>query len=103
MNRSTILRTLCVLGIVAVLGLAGVGLEHIVAGLSQARGSAAPVAAQPMATATVAASFPAQLQVVAQPTATATVVPPPPAQVQLVAQPTATATVAVPPPAQVQV
>jgi hypothetical protein len=93
MNRSKMLRILCALGIVAVLALAGVGLEHIVAALSQASGRAATVATQPTATVTVAPPPPVQVQVVAQPTATATVAP----------APTATATVAPPPPVQVQV
>jgi hypothetical protein len=85
MNRSKMLRILYALGIVAVLALAGVGLEHIVAALSQASGRAATVATQPTATVTVAPPPPAQVQVVAQPTATATatVAPPPPAQVQV--------------------
>jgi hypothetical protein len=100
MNRS-IIRPLT---IIAVLALAGVGLEHTIATLFRASGSAATVVAQPTATATVAASAPAQLQVVTQPTATATATAPPPAQVQVATQPTAGATVAAPPPApQVEV
>ena len=83
MNRSKIVRILCALGIVAVLALAGVGLEHIVAALSQASGRAVTVATQPTATATVAAPPPTQVQVVTQPTATATVAPPPPVQVEV--------------------
>src|SRR5919201_180573 len=63
MNRSKILRILCALGVVAVLVLAGVGLEHIVAALSQASGRAATVATQPPATATVASPPPAQVEV----------------------------------------
>ena len=83
MNRSKIVRILCALGIVAVLALAGVGLEHIVAALSQASGRTVTVATQPTATATVAAPPPAQVHVAAQPTATATVAPPPAVQVEV--------------------
>jgi hypothetical protein len=109
MNRSIIRRILRSLTIVAIVTLAAAGLEHTVATLFQASGSAPPaqaqvqVAAQPTATATIAASPQAQLQVVAPPTATATVAAPPPAQVQVATQPTAAATVAAPPPAQVEV
>src|SRR5919199_1584686 len=71
MDRSKILRILCALGIVAVLALAGVGLEHIVAALSQAGGRAVTVATQPTATATVAAPPPVQ------------VAAPPPVQVEV--------------------
>jgi hypothetical protein len=65
MNHSISHRILRSLGIVAVLALAGVGLEHTVASLFRASGTTATVVAQPPATATVAAP------------------PPPPAPVQV--------------------
>src|SRR5437764_7869660 len=109
MNRSIIRRIFRSLAIVAIVTLAAVGLEHTVAPLFQARGSAPAaqaqdrVAAQPTGAATVAASSQAQLQVVAQPTAAATATAPAPPQVQVATQPTAAATVAAPPPAQIEV
>jgi hypothetical protein len=94
MNRSEILRILGLLAIVAVLALAGVGLERTVAVLSQGSGSGPTAQIQPTATATVTTP-PAQIQ----PTATAPPTPPPPAQIQ----PTATAPATPPPPVQVKV
>src|SRR5437763_8838 len=99
MNRSTILRILRALTIVAVLALAAVGLEHLVADLSQGSGSGprtqARVVQPEVPSATVTAPPPVQIQ----PTATATATALPPAQIQ----PTATATVTAPPPVQVKV
>ena len=58
MNHSIIRRILRSLAIVAVLALAGVGLEHTIATLFQASGTGATVVVQPTATATVAAPPP---------------------------------------------
>jgi hypothetical protein len=94
MNRSDILHILGLLAAVAVLALAGVGLEHTVAALSRGSGSGPTAQIQPTATAIATTPPPAQVQLT--PTAVATT--PPPAQVQ----PTATAMVAPPTPAQIQ-
>jgi hypothetical protein len=99
---SIILRILRSLAIVAVLALATVGLERVVAALPQAGGSATPAQAQVVQTEAPTAPPLAQIQVAAQPTVAATVAPPL-AQVQVAAQPTAAATVAAPSPAQIEV
>jgi hypothetical protein len=95
MNRSEILHILGLLAAVAVLALAGVGLEHTVAALSQGSGSGPTAQVQPTATAIATTPPPAQIQ----PTATAVATTPPPAQVQ----PTATTPVTPPPAVQVKV
>jgi hypothetical protein len=83
MNRSTILRILRALTIVAVLALAAVGLEQIVAALSQGSGrgprTQARVVQPEVPSARVTAPPPVQIQ----PTATATVMAPPPVQVKV--------------------
>ena len=79
MNPSTIRRILRSLTIVAVLALAGVGLEHTIATVIPARSSAgtAQVVRLAAPTATVAAPAPTQAQVAAQ------LPPPAPAQVEV--------------------
>ena len=79
MNGSEILRILGLLAIVAVLALAGVGLERTVAVLSQGSGSGPTAQVQPTATAAVTPPPPAQ----SQPTATTPAMTPPAVQVKV--------------------